>query len=101
MNDLASSLSFEKEATNAKQEINFALSSKKFSMKRWHSNSEIVNEFEDFLVNVVGYQWNKSRDTFTTKIPELTLPKVVTKHIVLSCIAKLWDPIEQRWSRGL
>ena len=94
INDLASLLSFEKEATTVKQEISFALSSKKLSVKRWHSNSEIVNEFEDFLVDVLGYQWNKSRDTFKTKIPELTLPKVVIKHKVLSCIAKLWDSIE-------
>ena len=94
MDDLASSLQSEEDATTAKQEVNSVLASGRFSVKGWHSNSKLVDEFpEEPVADVLGHQWSKGDDTWKIKIPKLTPPEVVTKREVLSCIAKLWDPV--------
>ena len=94
MDDIATSLCSEEDVRIAKKEINFGLSSGKFAVKGWHSNSETLDEFkEEFVVDVLGHKWNKTDDTIKTKIPEFIWPDVVTKREILSCIAKLWDPM--------
>ena len=95
MDDIAFSVNNEHEAIKIKDEVNTILSSGKFSVKGWHSNSKLVDEFSDAAtIDVLGHVWDKQLDLFKVKYSALKLPKIVTKRIILSTIAKLWDPLE-------
>ena len=77
-----------------KSELNIILSSGKFAVKGWHSNIKDVDEFPDErFTDVLGLHWNKGLDVFQVKVPTFAAPKVITKRTMLSCIAKLWDPL--------
>ena len=93
MDDNAFSVNNEHEAIKIK-EVNTILSSEKFSVKSWHSNSKLVDEFSNAAAtNVLAHVWDKQLDLFKVKYSTLKLPKIVTKRIILSTIAKLWDPL--------
>ena len=93
MDDIAFSVNNEHEAIKIEEEMNTILFSGKFSVKGWHSNSKLVDEFSDAATtDVLGYVWDKQMDLFKVKYSAQKLPKIVTKRIILSTIAKLWDP---------
>ena len=76
------------------KEVNTILFLEKFSVKGWHSNSKLVDEFSDTAAtNVLGHVWDKQLDHLKVKYSALKLPKIATKLIILSTIAKLWDPL--------
>ena len=69
------------------------MSTGKFSVKGWHSNS-LADEFPaDVEADVLGHVWNKSSDTFAPKVILLNTKARLTKRLILSAISKLWDPI--------
>ena len=54
----------------------------------------MVDEFSDAATtDVLGHVWDKQLDLFKVKYSALKLSKIVTKRIILSTIAKLWDPL--------
>ena len=94
MDDLAFSVKSNQDALRLKSELNIILSSGKFAVKGWHSNSKDVDEFPDErFTDVLGLHWNKGLDVIQVKVPTFAAPKVITKRTMLSCIAKLWDPL--------
>ena len=94
MDDLAFSVKSNQDVLRLKRELNIILSSGKFAIKGWHSNIKDVDEFPDErFTDVLGLHWNKGLDAVQVKIPTFTAPKVITKRAMLSCIAKLWDPL--------
>ena len=93
MDDIATSFDSERKAVYAKQNVEKILSTGKFSVKGWHSNS-LAGEFPaDEETDVLGHVWNKSSDTFALKIIPLNTKARLTKRLILSAISKLLDPV--------
>lgn len=77
-----------------------------FPLKKWISNHTSVLEsappenqinlppvqFENSIVHVLGLSWNPSTDTFQFSVVA-SAPNILTKRIVLSTIARLFDPL--------
>ena len=94
MDDIAFSANNEHEGIKIKEELNTILYLRKFSVKGWCSNSKLIDEFSDAAAtDVLGHVWDKQFDLFKVKYSALKLPKIVTKRIILSTIAKLWNPL--------
>ncbi|XP_063630296.1 uncharacterized protein LOC134801610 [Cydia splendana] len=91
-------------------EVNKLLKAGGFHMQKWSSNSEellkylqevsdskeTVNSLEiklDKVIKILGLTWDRNEDTFkiTVNLPELRNP--VTKRLVLSDVASLFDPL--------
>ena len=72
MDDIAFSVNNEHEAIKIKKEVNTILSSGKFSVKGWHSNSKLVDEFSDTAAtDVLGHVWDKQLDLLKVKYSPL------------------------------
>ena len=66
----------------------------KFEVKAWHSNEKSVDQTHEISSNFLGYQWIKTRDTFTFKKQEIAFcQKSFTKRKCFSSLAQFWDPI--------
>ena len=67
------------------------------TLAKWHSNQkEIIdrdsqNPMES--TKVLGIQWDQSTDTFQFHGIELPSTLVITKRLILSCIARIFDPL--------
>ena len=84
--DIASSFDSERKAVYVKQNVEKILSTGKFSVKGWHSNS-LADEFPtDVETDVLGHVWNKSSDTFAPKVIHLNTKARLTKRLILSAI---------------
>ena len=94
MDDIVTSLPSEDEAIIAKDNITAILTSGKFSVKGWHSNSLKVDEFPDQpTLCVLGYDWDQSNDMYKPKIPDFKTSDSLTKRTILGVISKFWYPI--------
>ena len=94
MDNIAFSVNNKHEAIKVKEEMNTILFSGKFSVKGWHSNSKLVDEFSDTAAtNVQGYVWDKQLDLLKVKYSAPKLPKIVTKWIIFSTTAVLREPL--------
>ena len=73
------------------------------SFNKWNSNNPVVvdllhREFEDKYkesesVNVLGVRWSAGSDSFSFHCVAFPVGLVVTKRVVLSVIARLFDPL--------
>ncbi|XP_029175540.1 uncharacterized protein LOC114944008 [Nylanderia fulva] len=77
-----------------------------FLLRKWASNcdelldnvtndqSEVTNHLvlKDELLRILGLSWLPSEDSFQFTV-KFDLPIVLTKRSILSCIAKLYDPL--------
>ena len=59
----------------------------------WVLSGSLYSELESSLMKILGMRWSVQPDTFS--FDGLTLPDglLVTKRVVLSCIARLFDPL--------
>ena len=70
------------------------------TLAKWTSNeSSVMGEgiagggFESQYVKVLGISWDPEKDQFTFKTAELPSPVKCTKRVVLSLIARVFDPL--------
>ncbi|XP_072395063.1 uncharacterized protein [Diabrotica undecimpunctata] len=99
--DCAESLS------NVCKDINNILNSGCFELRKWVSNDPVVlnkiqsskclSNLKSFggeeKVKVLGLNWMCDSDTLTYKVADLPNPNKVTKRIILSRIAQIYDPL--------
>ena len=96
IDDVGYSKRSEEEANTTMKEIDDILSKGKFTIKKWHSNSLLVDpSSENDEVDYLGHTWNKRNDTIKNKmIPVAQFDDVdFTKRNLLSLVAKIWDPL--------
>ncbi|XP_018315311.1 uncharacterized protein, partial [Mycetomoellerius zeteki] len=77
-----------------------------FPLQKWTSNHPAILDFilpekhahssiqfdQSSTVHVLGLQWNPSTDTFHYSVTT-SIPTIMTKRIILSTIAKVFDPL--------
>ncbi|XP_036346838.1 uncharacterized protein LOC118756166 [Rhagoletis pomonella] len=104
MDDGITGASNDDEAIRLAREMRFVLGSAGMELCKWQSNSKVlVNAFQSKEPNtlllsdnadtsVLGLKWHTDSDefTFVVKTPEVSV--VISKRIVLSCVAQLYDP---------
>ncbi len=107
IDDVLTGTSTEEEAIELYHQLNQAVSTAFLDLRKWTSNStavmSIVPEemretkqlvFDDSeLVKALGVQWCPSSDHFTFKNVGVTTAKVLTKRVLLSDLAKVFDPL--------
>lgn len=96
------------EAKKQSMQLMSLLQSGGFPLRKWSTNhddiiADIPDEYKEVLlykdigiednIKTLGLNWNPKEDTFTYKISLGTLEHCVTKRIVASIVAKIFDPI--------
>ena len=82
------------------------LATAKLELKQWASNNlQILKDIpktdldqnfyidKDYQVKTLGTFWKAMSDSFVYFVNELSVPKMLTKRIILSKIAKIFDPL--------
>ena len=72
-------------------------------LAKWNTNSQIVSDkiYKDFsakqlisdVIKLLGMKWNPISDTFSFDGVYVPVVCFITKRMVLSCIARLFDPL--------
>ena len=138
MDDICESLRSPEEAQKLTKEMDVVLKNGGFSVKGWVSNRNLNDEqvqpkesgeekdenAEEKVEKVLGIMWNHERDTMTVKVKDLkkmtkttekSHPPRLTKRMILSKVAQVYDPIgfaaalvikakiglQKLWQRGL
>lgn len=109
VDDFMSGCQTKEEALKIYEEINLILNKGGFTLQKWNSNDEEVRkmfngkeksdeekELDDRYEvknKILGLTWNTKRDEFdyAVQLPPITYP--VTKRMVVSDIARLYDPL--------
>lgn len=100
MDDLLCSVDTEKEAIELKQELTELLGLGGFELAKWTSNSRaVVNQDSDFKsicekdnTSVLGVSWACFQDEFQFNIEERGQPQKLTKRVIASESARIFDP---------
>ncbi|XP_075170111.1 uncharacterized protein LOC142242417 [Haematobia irritans] len=106
MDDLISGSDDESEIFEIYKQLKLAMDSAKLSLKKWYSNSKKFLESlpmserektlrfnESEIIKTLGIIWAPAEDTFRYVWPVFDSKRAVTKRIVLSELAKLFDPL--------
>lgn len=103
VDDWLSGADSEQEACQMFKEAREIMIKANFSLSKWESNSKevsdmIYREFEgkhldSESVKVLGMKWIPNEDCFSYEVLNVPLDFKVTKRSVLSCIARLFDPL--------
>ncbi|XP_073811701.1 uncharacterized protein [Musca autumnalis] len=95
------------EAVTSMNQLNSALSSAGFDLRKWSSNNPLIisdlppekllsddclHLSENLVTKTLGIKWNISSDSFSFPQPDITLKSTFTKREVLSIIARFFDP---------
>ncbi|XP_059223205.1 uncharacterized protein LOC131996995 [Stomoxys calcitrans] len=106
MDDLISGTNKEKEIFELYHQLTSAVGTAQLSLRKWYSNSTSfleslgslekektlrVNEAD--IIKTLGIVWAPVEDTFRYVWPMFDVTRAVTKRIVLSELAKLFDPL--------
>ncbi|KAJ8959564.1 hypothetical protein NQ317_009215 [Molorchus minor] len=103
----ASGASTVEEGVQLVSELNKMLNSAQFHLHKWNSNDTSlltgvthskpqghVNINSEYpFSKVLGIAWTPQSDQFNFSVPSLPVDKVLTKRQVLSCIARMFDPL--------
>ncbi|XP_017472443.1 PREDICTED: uncharacterized protein LOC108363563 [Rhagoletis zephyria] len=104
MDDGITGASNEDKAIKLAKEMKFALGGAGMKLCKWKSNSKALASVlqsgepsallltEDDNASVLGLQWMTDEDEFTFVVKVPVVPAVITKRIILSCVAQLYDP---------
>ena len=103
VNNIISGCETDKAAVNYYREARAIMSSARFNLRSWSSNSTELNEIatqdnvadDSSLVNVLGLRWNPTTDELiiATKPSVLAHDHLVTKREVLQDLSKVFDPL--------
>ncbi|KAG1697911.1 hypothetical protein GQR58_005883 [Nymphon striatum] len=98
-----SSADSEQEAYQMFTEARKVMLEAKFSLSKWESNSKevsqlIYKEFEskhldNEPIKVLGMKWIPHEDSFSYEVLNIPADFKITKRSILSCIARLFDPL--------
>ncbi|XP_073816804.1 uncharacterized protein [Musca autumnalis] len=95
------------EAITSRNQLNTALTSAGFELRKWASNNPIIISdispekllsddclqlSENVATKTLGIKWNISSDSFSFPQPDITQKSSFTKREVLSVIARFFDP---------
>lgn len=100
VDDLLSSVETVNEATALQKDIIQMLRRGGFELAKWRSNCEVIrNETEESKIvtdqdstSVVGIVWNFIEDVFQFKVQDRTQPAIITKRVITSEAARVYDP---------
>lgn len=100
MDDLLTSKDSEGEALQLKKELIAMLKTGGFPLIKWRSNCEAISDapvdpklvIQADSTSVLGTQWNYKTDELQFKVQKRTQPVVLTKRIVTSEAARIFDP---------
>ena len=103
VDDWLSGADTEEEACSMFQEAKSIMSQAGMSLAKWNSNSKVLVDKvcgesgsisrEDEGVKVLGVMWNPAKDSFSFEGVGLPSSIVTTKRVVLSFIARMFDPV--------
>lgn len=100
MDDLLCAVDTEAEAMSLKQELTELLAHGGFELSKWTSNSAIVvsqdpafkSMCEKDSTSVLGVSWNHHQDEFQFQVKERVQPAKLTKRVIASESARIFDP---------
>lgn len=100
MDDLLTSVEDERRAVNLKGEVIALLKNERFGLAKWCSNcKEIANNCakdknvnEQDSTSLLGVWWNPREDEFRFKVQNRSQPEVLTKRIITSEAARIFEP---------
>lgn len=100
VDDLLTSLETELEAKQLKSELTALLQSGGFELTKWCSNYDVImnEQIDSKLVteqdstSVLGLVWNFRTDELQFRVQQRTQPEIITKRLVTSEAAKIFDP---------
>ena len=115
VDDIGHSVKSDKQGETVTSDLDVVLGTGQFEIKAWNSNCKSLDKTGKDKCEILGHTWNKNEDTFQLKIREAIRLQTITKRAILSCIAKVWDPIgllspftiqhkiqmQNLWTRGL
>ena len=82
------------EGATAKREVDTVLKHGHFSIKKWNSNSAVLDENpNESETDFLGHIWNKKDDTISLKPKELDDITQFTKQSLSSLVGRFWDPM--------
>ncbi|XP_055615339.1 uncharacterized protein LOC129761628 [Toxorhynchites rutilus septentrionalis] len=109
VDDLLSGMDDEEQGKTRCKDLINVLQSAGFSLRKWASNSatilsEIPSELYDersifnldsnpLPIQTFGLQWEPSSDRFRYTVPKWSQPKSISRRIVISDAARLYDPL--------
>jgi hypothetical protein len=90
----------EEEALEMFAEAQSVMSKANFNLAKWNSNSVLIGDKvgisgvpDSVLTKILGVVWHPLEDCFTFEGVSIPSDLVITKRVVLSCIARLFDPM--------
>ncbi|KAJ8966512.1 hypothetical protein NQ317_010498 [Molorchus minor] len=86
----ASGASTVEEGVQLVSELNKMLNSAQFHLHKWNSNNTSILTG---VTHSFRYSLDSQSDQFNFSVPSLPVDKVLTKRQVLSCIARMFDPL--------
>lgn len=100
VDDMLTSTEFADELVKLKGEVIALLSKGGFELAKWRSNCEAIMEeesdpkimTEQNSTSVLGIVWNYRTDEFQFKVQNRQQPDVITKRIITSEAARIYDP---------
>lgn len=94
-------------AINLRDDLKLVLGGASFKLNKWASNEietlfpahtgqqpPVVLNFDNTdTMKILGLWWNPTTDTLCYKVQKPIIPEILTKRLILSSIAKIYDPI--------
>jgi hypothetical protein len=94
VDDLLSGADSQDELLSLFEDAKSIMSKAGMNLTKWHSNHTLLGDkLEPTALKVLGVEWSPESDVFAYQglfLPEVMVP---TKRIILSCIARLYDPL--------
>ena len=82
-----------REVENLKKESNSITNDASMSLTKWRSNSIEFRDETAHESKVLGLFWDSKTDTFQYNGIEIPSDVIITKRLILSCIARIYDPL--------
>ena len=103
VDDLLTGADNEDDACQVLREVKDVMAQAGMKLDKYGSNSEVVTDMvlQEFdsrysgqdVLKVLGLKWLAQEDQFTFEVVDFPPALMVTKRVVLSCIARLFDPL--------
>ena len=97
VDDLLTGSDLQNHATELYNETNAIMNDAGMTMSKWHSNQREIADRDCCIAQestkVLGIQWDPDSDAFKFQGIDIPSTLVITKRLLLSCIARIFDPL--------